>query len=180
MKWSEFFSSAITGAREAGIEIEADEPKPIQSVTASASSAPAADTSEIEATAAAQAMALEAAQARIAALEADARSARFTALASDWIGEKATHLAMLAALEGNDTLFAAYITQQKAHAEIARQSGLFAAAGSDRSGASSAWSQIESKARALASAEHITFEQASVRVMDAEPSLYRQYIEESK
>lgn len=173
MKWSEFFSSAITGAREAGIEIEADEP---QGKTEDKPAAVVVDTSAADAERAAQGKALIEAQAEIAKLKADARTAKHSALASAWVGDKAGHLAMLATLEASPDQFAFYVTQQNSAAEIARQSALFSAAGSDRSGGGSAWEQIDSKARALMAEEKgLTLANARVRVAEENPTLYAQY-----
>lgn len=173
MKWSEFFSSAITGAREAGIEIEADEPQ----TKAIAAELITPDTSAADAERAGNTAALAAAQARIAALETEARTAKHSTLAANWAGEKQTHLAMLAHLEGNEALFSAYCAQQNAIAEQARQSALFSAAGSDRSGTGgSAWEQMDAKARALmAEDKSLTLAAARVRVAESNPDLYAQY-----
>lgn len=189
--WAGFFG----GADDAGIKFESEPTNtvtvgalstgttmyvPSAITTSAATLVPQQDdddrTAELEARATAQSDALAAAQARIAALENEARTAKFTALAAAWIGDKDTHLAMLTALEGNDTLFLAYQQQQASAAEVARQSGLFKAAGSDRSGGGSAWDQIESKAKVLmAEDKSLTKQAAIMQVAESDKELYAQY-----
>jgi hypothetical protein len=162
MKWSEFFSSAITGARDAGIVIEADEPQTAEPQQPSAEQA---------------ALAAEAAdlRARIAAMEADARTAKHTALAANWIGATADHLTILSALDGSPS-FDAYVRVQSATAEQTKAAALFSEAGSPRSdGAGSAWEKIQTKAAALVAAEGITKAQAIERIAASDKELYAQY-----
>lgn len=182
MKWSEFFSSAITGAREAGIEIEPDTPAQKEEIAvAVAPTVQPADTTAIEAEQAQLKTALTEAQAKIAAMETAVRDARFTALASTFYGATADHLAVLTALGEDTPGYTAYVTQQRAATEALRQAKLFTHAGSEQSGGGGAWNTIEGKARALmAEQPGLTIEQATVQVMDADPSLYRQYVSESR
>lgn len=180
MKVSEMWSGFLAALRENDIPIEADAVQPAPP----AQEQPTVETKEqdpaIVAQIEEQQKANAALQARIAELETSARTARLAALAQGWHGDQAGHLAILEALGEGSPAFAAYVTQQQAFAELARQSKLFAAAGSDQIGAVSAWAQIEAKARKVAADQGITVEQATVQVMDADPDLYKQYMAESK
>jgi hypothetical protein len=174
MKWSEFFSSAITGAREAGIEIEADV-APAKTAEPAVPDTSARD-AETQAKLAEQAAALATAQAEIETMKAAAQQARFAAAIQGWIGDASAHLQILAALGESTPAYAAYATQQKAVAEQARQSKLFSPVGSEQAGASSAWAQIEAKARALmAGTPGLTKALAIVQAAESDPDLYAQY-----
>ena len=187
MKLSEVFAGFFKAAAESGITIEADQLNvAAQEPTTMPQSEPAAaptaqqDDSALRAEMEAQRAALEAAQARVAKLEAEARDARLAALIQGWHGESAAHLAILAALGEGTPAFDAYAQQQRAVAELARQSAVFASAGTDRAAPSSAWARIEGQARKIAAEQGITVEQATLQVMDADPALYRQYMSEAK
>ena len=73
--------------------------------------------------------------------------------------------------------FKAYVTQQQAVAAQIATSAAFQELGSDASGRpESAWAQIERKASELRAAEPaLSIEQATAKVMEREPALYRQY-----
>lgn len=172
MKFSEFFSSAITGAREAGIAIEPDEPMAV--ATAELVTPPAAVEPD-PALLAAQAEASEL-RARLTAMEAEQRTARYTAMARDWPGATADHLAVLSALDGTPA-FEAYIRTMAAMTEQVRSADLFIERGSDRAeGVGSAWEQIQTKATALmAATPGLSYAEAITNVSKSDPALYARY-----
>lgn len=127
---------------------------------------------------------------QMAAMQADARTQRYTALIRGlgdsahphrWFGEVANHVEVLntfAQTFGEDSpQFKAYVTQQQAVAAQIATSEAFRELGSDASGRpESAWAQIERKASELRAAEPaLSIEQATAKVMEREPALYRQY-----
>lgn len=127
---------------------------------------------------------------QMAAMQADARTQRFTALVRGtadsahphrWFGEVAGHVKVLESFAqtfGEDSdRFKTYVTQQQAMAAQIATSAAFQELGSDASGRpESAWAQIERKASELRAAEPaLSIEQATARVMEREPALYRQY-----
>ena len=127
---------------------------------------------------------------QMAAMQADARTQRYTALIRGlgdsahphrWFGEVANHVEVLntfAQTFGEDSpQFKAYVTQQQAVAAQIATSAAFQELGSDASGRpESAWAQIERKASELRTAEPaLSIEQATAKVMEREPALYRQY-----
>ncbi len=190
MKFSEFFSSALKGAQDAGITIEADEAAPGKLVPTAdpiqmEPITTAADQDALKARVEEQQAVNAALQARIAAMEQDARTAKFAALAKGWHGETAAHVRMLelCAANGGETgePFTGYAALQNGIAETLRQNKVFSTIGSDQAGAGSAWSQIESRAKAAMAADsHLTMADATVQVMDADPGLYRQYMAEQQ
>lgn len=127
---------------------------------------------------------------QMAAMQADARTQRFTALVRGtadsahphrWFGEVAGHVTVLESFAqtfGEDSdRFKTYVTQQQAMAAQIATSAAFQELGSDASGRpESAWAQIERKASELRAAEPaLSIEQATAKVMEREPALYRQY-----
>lgn len=133
---------------------------------------------------------LKTASEQIAAMQAEARRQRFTALVRGtadgqpshrWFGEVAQHLDVLdtfAQTFGEESpQFTAYVTQQQAIAAQIATSAAFRELGSDASGAlPSAWAQIERKAGELRAADaSLTTEQATAKVLEQNPALYRQY-----
>lgn len=188
MKISELFGGFLKAAADAGIAIEADDAPPAAPAPPEPPAEPTASTADqqvLQAQVKAQQEALTAAQARIAAMEADARTARFTALAQGWYGETAAHLSLLetlAASGGEDgSAFQAYVTQQKATAEAMRQSKVFANLGSDRAGEGSAWATVEARAKLIVKENPgTTIQQARVQAMESDPDLYSRYEEERR
>ncbi len=127
---------------------------------------------------------------QIAKMQGDARTQRFTALVRGtadsahphrWFGELASHVEVLQSFAqtfGEDSAqFQAYVTQQQAVAAQIATSEAFRELGSDANGRpESAWAQIERKASELRAAEPaLSIEQATAKVMEREPALYRQY-----
>lgn len=190
MKISEMFGGFLKAAQDAGIAIEADEPatQPAQPEPAPAAGQTqplSADNEALKAQIEELAKANTEAQARIATMEADARTARFTALAAGWHGETAAHLTMLelCAASGGEPgpAFTAYVAQQRATAEAMRQSKVFSTVGSDRAGEGSAWATVESRAKTLMGTQPgLTIEAARVQVIEADGDLYRRYEEERR
>jgi hypothetical protein len=192
MRLSDVFGAFFQAAKAEGIPIEADPapapvtqqeqpPKPPQPDTPAAADQTAAMQAQLET----QQRELAEARERLATMERDAQQTRLSALiergpSGAWHGALDQHRAILAALGEGTPAFQAYVTQQDAVAELARQSALFQHTGTDRPGTSSTWAQIEVRARKLAAEQGITFEQASVQVMDADPALYRQYLAEQR
>lgn len=177
MKLSEVFGGFFKAAQDAGIAIEADE-----AVTQPAAQAPvadsprAADTDALKAQVEVQEQALAAAQARIATMEQDARTARLTALAKGWHGDVQGHLTVLEALGEGTPAYTAYAQQQAGVAETLRQSKVFESFGSDRAETADAWALVESRAAALVKdTPGLTIQQARVRVIEADPTLYARY-----
>jgi len=183
MKLSEVFAGFFKAAAESGIEITADAvpAQELGAVTADVQPHDAPVSAEMQAQIEAQQKALEAAQAEIERMKTKARDARLGALAATFYGETAAHVAILAALPEGSPAFQAYVAQQQATAELARQSALFSGAGSDRQEAAGAWAVIEQRAKALqAQTPGLSFEQATVQVMDADQALYAQYVSEQR
>jgi 2'-5' RNA ligase len=127
---------------------------------------------------------------QMAAMQADARTQRYTALIRGlgdsahphrWFGEVANHVEVLntfAQTFGEDSpQFKAYVTQQQAVAAQIATSEAFRELGSDASGRpESAWAQIERKASELRAAEPtLSIEQATAKALEQNPALYRQY-----
>jgi hypothetical protein len=185
MKISELFGGFLKAAADAGIAIEADAaitPAAPQPPVEPAPTGPivSADTEALKAQFAEQQQALAAAQVRIATMEQDARTARFTALASGWHGDTAGHLTMLelCATDGGEggPAFIAYVSLQAGIAETLRQNKVFSTVGSDRAGEGSAWATVESRAKLLVSAQpSLTIEKARIQVIEADGDLYRRY-----
>jgi hypothetical protein len=134
------------------------------------------------------ATALKQAAERIQAMETDARRKRFTTLATGdkqsprWFGEVVKHVSLLETLadtfDGEDSeQFKGYVQQQRAMAELLRESALFREVGTDASGRPpSAWSKIEQQAKTLREQDRtLTHEQAISRVIASEPQLYNEY-----
>lgn len=186
-KLSEVFSGFLKAATDAGIAIEPDAPAAAVSELAPLAvavsdlqpAAPSAEQEAMQAQLAAQQEELTKAQTRIAAMEQEARTQRFTALAKSWHGETATHLSMLelcAASGGEDgAAFTAYVTQQNAIAEQLKASKLFENIGSSQSSAASATERLNKLATARAKEDNTDFNTALARVAEENPELYEQY-----
>lgn len=124
--------------------------------------------------------ALESSNARVAKMESESRRRQFTEMSTSWIGNKETHVSLLTSLaeafgEESDEM-AKYVEQQKALAEQAKTSHLFAEMGtSAESVPLSAAGQLEAKARKLAEETGITYPKAYEQVVVANPQLYTEY-----
>lgn len=130
---------------------------------------------------------LKAANERIAALELKDRTARFTALAQDFIGGAEAHLPMmehLAATAGEDSpLFTGYVESQSAAAEQVKEGALFAEKGKTSVDAAtgSAEAQLEAKAAELMKADgKLTKAAAMTQAIAANTELYRQHVAEQQ
>ncbi len=129
--------------------------------------------------------ALEALQAEKAALEQEKLTNELKAISKDWSGDQAKHLAVMQALVsagGRDSAaFKAYVELQTAAANIIDASTVFEQIGSSRGGEQkSALVQLEEKARTLAAAEKIPYENAFQRAAEENQALYAQYLKEEK
>ena len=140
--------------------------------------------------------ALAEAQTRIAALDTAARTARFDALINgangtatgpSWMGDAAQHQTMLTLLAdagGEDSpAFAGYVAQQRAVAAQVAASPLLKEIGVDASAdtaGSSAWGQLEARAKAHAAANSVPFADALTAVADQDPALYTRYRSEQR
>jgi ClpP class serine protease len=121
---------------------------------------------------------LEQAKAEVARLKADARTARLTALAKEFYGPTADHLAVLDALGEGTPAFAAYERSQRAAAAAIKQAGLFEPQGSDAPAQAqgSAWAKIEAAAGELRKTQTgLTEQQAIAAVLAANKDLYAAY-----
>lgn len=125
---------------------------------------------------------LDASNKRIADMEQAARTARFRAMAAEWAGDTAGHVAVLEALEEGGVAFAAYVTNQKALTEQVKTGALFSEAGHDKSdGGASAENRLMSMAKMLQADDGgLTFAQALDLAAQQNPALYREYVEEMR
>ncbi|HEX7334222.1 MAG TPA: S49 family peptidase [Pyrinomonadaceae bacterium] len=120
---------------------------------------------------------------RMAAMEKKDRDTRFGIVAKDWSGDKAVHLDMLehfatSEKDGeNSARFKAYVTQQNAHTEQLRQSGLFKEIGSSSAVEGSADAEWEASAKKLQaeSGGKLTIEQARDQVWAGNAELRKRY-----
>jgi len=125
---------------------------------------------------------------RVASLEKDKRTSRFTEISRNWIGERQGHIDMLelivnATEKGEEsTEFKAYVESQNAAVERVRTAGLFTEAGSTAPAAGGAIQKIEAKARKMAedSAGQLSYEAAMTAVLEAEPQLYKEHLAEMR
>lgn len=137
----------------------------------------------------------EAMDARVKAMESAARTSRFNDLIAGrkndgkaWFGETAKHVKVLEGLASafgeESEQFTAYAEQQNALATQMAESSLFSEIGSDAGGVKphgeSALAKMEKKARDVATAEKITYEQAFTEVMNRDPKLYGEYLAEQR
>lgn len=135
------------------------------------------------------AQAVEAARAHATALERESRRRRYTdevlgrTGAGDgrrWYGEPERHVAMLESLAdafGEESeQVRQYIELNRAHAAQLAEAGLFREIGASGAPSPRAWDEIERRARALAG-EGLTFAEAVERVAEADPQLYRRYLD---
>lgn len=127
------------------------------------------------------------AKAQVTALQKQARTTRYEALAKDWAGEKADHVSILEHLAqsegGEDSeLFKGYVKQQNATAAQLKAGGLFTEIGAAGAEASTAYDEIQTKAKAAveASAGKLTLEQAISEVTTRNPDLYKKYLAEQR
>ncbi len=121
-------------------------------------------------------------QGKVAAMEKDARTQRFTALAKGWQGEAAKHLQVLEALgEGSDA-YAAYVSLQSALSEQIAAGALFSEVGSNpQSVTGSAAERLEAEARKLMAANaQLTFAQAMAQATERNPQLYIEHVAEMR
>lgn len=139
--------------------------------------------SELEATKQAAAQA----NAQILLLQKQARTQRFESMAKGWAGEPAKHVSILehlAQAEGGEDseMFKGYVTQQNALTEQLKVGGLFKETGSTATVATSAYDEIQAKAKAAveASAGKLTLEQATSEVTAKNPDLYKRYLAEQR
>jgi len=121
-------------------------------------------------------------QGKVAAMEKDARTQRFTALAKGWQGETAKHLQVLEALgEGSDA-YAAYVSLQNALSEQIAAGALFSEVGSNpQSVTGTAAERLEAEARKLMAANaQLTFAQAMAQATERNPQLYVEHVAEMR
>lgn len=122
----------------------------------------------------------KAANDRIAQLEKDARTARFSSLAKDWPGEPTKHVAMLeilASQEGGEEsqAFKDYVTQQKAIGEQLKTAALFQEIGSSQPVEGSISAKVEADIRKRMEADSkLTYEVAFDQARAALPVAQRQ------
>lgn len=122
---------------------------------------------------------------RVESLETSARTNRLSTLAKDFAGDinaKVGFMEKLAAAfgEGSDEL-KAYVTEQNAHAEQLRASGLFKENGSSNSStAATATDQLMGKVKALRDTNpQLSEAEAQQRVFAENPGLYEAYMGEN-
>lgn len=116
-------------------------------------------------------------------LERDRRTDRFEAMVhgEKWFGEYAKSLTILSNLadtfgEDHET-FTAYVAQQRATAELARNSNLFIEMGSDAGGSPpTGEAQIEALTRKRMSEKGEDYATAYTATLDANPQLYTDYV----
>lgn len=121
-------------------------------------------------------------QGKVAAMEKDARTQRFAALAKGWQGETAKHLQVLEALgEGSDA-YLAYVSLQSALSEQISAGALFDEVGRNPQVATgSAAERLESEARKLMAADaKLTFAQAMAQATERNPQLYVEHVAEMR
>jgi len=118
---------------------------------------------------------------RVAALELARRTDRFTSLIASekWVGERdgiMTVLNALADTAGEESAaFKAYVTQQKATAEIAAKSKLFEEVGTDGGGSTGdATTQLQRMASERVK-DGLSFPDALAQIADEHPELYAQH-----
>lgn len=120
------------------------------------------------------------AKAQVAVLQKDARTTRFSALAKDWPGEPAKHVAMLELLatsqEGGEgsPVFKDYVTQQKAIAEQVKTAKLFEEVGSSEPVEGSVSAKVDASIKALMTADSkLSYELAYDQVRNQLPVAQR-------
>jgi ClpP class serine protease len=121
---------------------------------------------------------------RITKLEASALTGRLQEKAAGFTGDVKTKVDFMQKLvatfgEESDEL-KAYVADQNALAEQLKAGGLFKESGSAAEAVNegSAYSKLEAAARRIATENNISFEQAMVNATDANPELYKAYINE--
>lgn len=148
----------------------------------------AKEAAEAEANARAEQMtaALDASNARIAKMEADAQQSRFRALAAGWTGETEGHVELLTQLadgSGEDSkAFRFYVEQQNAVAAQLSESKLFEEVGTSRQtdNDASAVAKVNRLASAKAKEAGVTLGAAMQQVFSEQPDLYRAYVAETE
>lgn len=146
----------------------------------------AKEAAEAEANARAEQMtaALDASNARIAKMEADAKQSRFRALAAGWTGETEGHVELLTQLadgSGEDSkAFRFYVEQQNAVAAQLSESKLFEEVGTSRQtdNDASAVAKVNRLASAKAKDAAVALGTAMQQVFSEQPDLYRAYVAE--
>lgn len=130
--------------------------------------------------------ALDASNARIAKMEADARQVRFRALAAGWTGETEGHVELLTQLAdaaGEDSkAFRFYVEQQNAVAAQLSESKLFEEVGTSRpaDNDASAVAKVNRLASAKAKDAGVALGTAMQQVFSEQPDLYRAYVAETE
>lgn len=130
--------------------------------------------------------ALDASNARIAQMEADAQQARFRALAARWAGDTDGHVELLTQLadgSGEDSkAFRFYVEQQNAVAAQLSESKLFEEIGTSRQSDNdaSAVAKVNRLASAKAKEAGINLGDAMNQVFSEQPDLYRAYVAETE
>jgi len=120
--------------------------------------------------------------ATVETMQREARTARFTKLATGWAGEIAKHLTVLEALgEGSDA-YAAYVAQQSALTEQMNTAALFSETGSNpKTPTGSAAEKLDAEARKLMAADAtLTFAKAIELAAARNPELYREHVAEMR
>lgn len=130
--------------------------------------------------------ALDKANARIAKMEEAGRRRMFGEMSADWVGDKDTHILLLSKLSeafGDESdEVGKYIEQQRAFAAQAKESNLFTEVGisTPEPSETSAETKIHAKALALAGETGLSYHQAYSQVLESNPQLYREYLEEGR
>ena len=119
---------------------------------------------------------------QVEAMQREARTARFTKLATAWAGEIAKHLAVLEALgEGSDN-YNAYAVQMNALTEQMATAALFSEVGGAPKGDTngSAVARVNKLATVRAKEAGIKFSEALSQIMQEQPDLYDAYVAETE
>ncbi|HSG63300.1 MAG TPA: hypothetical protein VLA24_17885 [Pseudomonadales bacterium] len=122
--------------------------------------------------------ALDASNERIARMEAEARKARFTAMATDWAGDTAGHVELLEQLAdgvGEDgKAFVFYVQTQNAISEQMATSALFDEIGTDKSAPEPV--TFHDAVVAEMQASDTDYDTASRKLAKTKPELYNEYV----
>lgn len=120
--------------------------------------------------------------ATVETMQREARTARFTKLATGWAGEIAKHLTVLEALgEGSDA-YAAYVSLQSALTEQMATAALFSEVGSNAKPVlGTAEEKLDAEARKLMAADSTLTKAKAVELAAARnPELYREHVAEMR
>jgi hypothetical protein len=124
---------------------------------------------------------------RVTAMEKEARKTRFEKTAADFVGKTEDHVKFMEFIADKDEKgeeseqLKAYVERERAIAEQVKASNLFSEFGHDKTGdAVTAEAKLDAEAKKIQAAEPtLSYAQAYAKVMEQQPKLYAEYLEEN-